>query len=120
MRNNLFFFILLSIIASLLFHTLEVNRDIHFFYTLIFTILGLSLTFFIAKYILKIKDHKKFMLGFTFSTLWIAGITGVSLIQFTLQKTPALYHYALIGILILFLIFFTSFLYQHLNHIAKK
>ena len=119
-RNNLVSFIFLSTITALLLHTLEASREIKFFYYLLLTILGLSLTFFIAKYILTINGHKKFMLGFAFCTIWIAGITGVSLAQYNIQKTPVFYHYALIGILIFFLIFFTSFLYQYLNQIAKK
>ena len=119
-RNNLVFFIFLSTITAFLFHILEVSREIKFFYSLLFTILGLSLTFFIAKYILTIKGHKKFMLGFAFCTIWIAGAIGVSLAEYTIQKTPAFYHYALIGILIFFLIFFISFHYQYLNQIAKK
>jgi hypothetical protein len=119
-RNNLVFFIFLSTKTAFLFHILEVSREIKFFYSLLFAILGLSLTFFIVKYILTIKGHKKFMLGFAFCTIWIAGIIGVSLAEYTIQKTPAFYHYALIGILIFFLIFFISFLYQYLNQIAKK
>ncbi len=119
-RNNLVFFIFLSTITAFLFHILEVSREIKFFYSLLFTILGLSLTFLIAKYILTIKGHKKFMLGFAFCTIWIAGVIGVSLAEYTIQKTPAFYHYALIGILIFFLIFFISFHYQYLNQIAKK
>lgn len=112
-KNNILLFISFSF--GILFFNGHWYSGVQFsplYYSLAAVILSLALFFPSTGYVLKLKSQKLFLLSFIFLISTLAIIVGIELVYLTHCHSPNTFSYCLVGILIVFKIFYVLHIYK--------
>lgn len=119
-KINLSLYLIFSACSNFLLHMLAVDKNNKAFLSLFICQILWSIIFLISSVVLKLKQHKSFMLGYSFILVWL-GITCAAEIYYLNSLNVSLnYYYGHVGGIIYLMLFLTLHIYQYLQQISKK